>query len=495
MPTALFALNDPDIGISLAATLAARGWHLLATANVVAVLRQHGIVCTDIADWVGIHDSPVVPTLHPKVETALSLVEAGSESAIDLVFDQPYPLAVGMDIGGHTLLGLALKGRRVALTTTAEAALVDQAIAMIGSVPPPLRDALAAATAARLTAFYADIRDGAETVSELANGENPYQIPASLVSRPSADPLALSAFANLGATAPCYTNLADLDGLINAAVALGRGFHATFGSTPHVCLAAKHGNPCGIAIDAKDPMAAVEGALWAEPIAIWGGELLVNFPVDGSIAAALTSSERRRRELGSAVWMLDVVAMPACDADAAKTLRRRTARKVFINPGLGALAAASMPAVARSVRGGELRQPGHDFVLDLSTASAFSDAEKADLLIAWAAAFFSFHGGNEVAIAKDGHLLATGGGPSTVHAARTAIDRARASGHDMTGSTFAADAFFPFTDAPALLADAGCRRGAVPSGGVRFAEVAEFFASRHIAVHFLPDDIRGFIRH
>jgi AICAR transformylase/IMP cyclohydrolase PurH len=199
--------------------------------------------------------------------------------------------------------------------------------------------------------------------------------------------------------------------------------------------------------------------------------------------------------LGSASWMLDVVAAPKISQEGAEILLRRKSRKVMVNPALKDLAKAALPPGRRKIRGGELCQPPHDFTLDLSGNDDFSDTAKLDLIIAWAAAFFSFHGGNEVALARGGRLVSVGGGPSTVHAAKTAVERGLSAARSLEGSSFAVDAFFPFTDAPIQLVEAGCRHGVAPMGGLRFKDVANFFTEHNVKVHYLPETIRGFIRH
>ena len=91
--------------------------------------------------------------------------------------------------------------------------------------------------------------------------------------------------------------------------------------------------------------------------------------------------------------------------------------------------------------------------------------------------------------------LGGGGGPSTVAAAETAVLRAKEWGHGTVDSIFAADAFFPFTDAPEVLRDTGCRCGVVPIGGKNESLVKSFFLENSIPVVFIPEQYRGFCRH
>ena len=80
-------------------------------------------------------------------------------------------------------------------------------------------------------------------------------------------------------------------------------------------------------------------------------------------------------------------------------------------------------------------------------------------------------------------------------AAGSAVARAREQGHLTEGSVFAANAFFPYIDAPAILAEAEVSAGIVPKGGNAQAEVSGFFKEKQIAVYLLPEQFRGFSGH
>jgi phosphoribosylaminoimidazolecarboxamide formyltransferase/IMP cyclohydrolase len=88
-----------------------------------------------------------------------------------------------------------------------------------------------------------------------------------------------------------------------------------------------------------------------------------------------------------------------------------------------------------------------------------------------------------------------GGGPATVQAAEVAVDRAKKAGHATEGSVFCADAFFPFTDGPQILIDAGVKVGCVPSGGKNEPEMRQAFSRAGVTMLYMPQDFRGFCRH
>ncbi len=337
-------------------------------------------------------------------------------------------------------------------------------------------------------------------VRRLAHGENPYQQPADQFADPdSTDPWALHRFAARTENAPCYTNLADADALVTTLAAAAAAFLENFGRIPFLAVAAKHGNACGAAFDADDPAAAVEGALWGNPRAIWGGEFITNCEVTEDLARRLFESEARKARLGKRQWLLDMVIAPGFSGAAVAILSQRKGVKLFENPALAGSPPAAASCHHRPVRGGILRQPAASFVFAAAKAdwvpTPLEGKVLGSLLLGWAAAFTANVGGNEVALAREGRLLGLGGGPSTVDAVETALHRARAVGHDVCGAVFSADAFFPFTDAPQLLIDAGCAAGCVPSGGQAFAQVRACLEKAGVAMAYLAPEIRGFCRH
>jgi phosphoribosylaminoimidazolecarboxamide formyltransferase/IMP cyclohydrolase len=221
--------------------------------------------------------------------------------------------------------------------------------------------------------------------------------------------------------------------------------------------------------------------------------------VDGLAGKLLFRSQRRKDLFKDGHWMLDVVMAPSFEPEAVLLLGERRGRKLFEN---GALLAPHLKKTGfsyRPVRGGFLRQPPATYVLNLSKCRqeepGIAATDLPSLLIAWAVAFSSCHGGNEIALARDGALIGAGGGPSTVEAARVAICRAADCGHDTRGAAFAADAFFPFTDAPSLLVEAGTSVGCVPAGGRHESSVMDLFTSRGMRVAYIPPEFRGFCRH
>jgi AICAR transformylase/IMP cyclohydrolase PurH len=156
---------------------------------------------------------------------------------------------------------------------------------------------------------------------------------------------------------PCFTNLADADNLIQTMCLTAEAFRKQNGEMPYTCVAAKHGNPCGMAIDRDSPSIAVRKALYGNPRAIWGGEVVTNFPIDAQIAQELFKSPGRNSAAGNAAWMLDIVVAPAFDTAAIEILGARKQRKLMENRCLLSPELQNNPSWAyRFVRGGFLRQ-------------------------------------------------------------------------------------------------------------------------------------------
>ncbi|OGG10313.1 hypothetical protein A2154_02640 [Candidatus Gottesmanbacteria bacterium RBG_16_43_7] len=340
-----------------------------------------------------------------------------------------------------------------------------------------------------------------QEVYELAKGENPYQSPATLLTVGSDDPLSLDKFRLISGEPPGFTNLCGLDRLTQTLCRSYRAFTFKYKNAPYIVIASKHGNPCGFAVDWEKPEIAIDKAMFGNPKAIWGGEVITNFKITDSLADSLLKSSKRQKMLKSANWMLDIIAAPGFSAQAVKLLGSRSRRKLFVNPTLNNSIVDPAPWTYRFTRGSFIRQLPQNYVLDLTKTEFVSNKSKLNpsqidsLIIAWATAFNSNHGGNEVAFASNRALISCGGGPSTIEAAQLALFKAKSQKHSTKNSVFGADAFFPFTDVPEFLVKAGVIAGSVPSGGQAFGDVKSYFMKKNISMFYLDEKYRGFCYH
>jgi phosphoribosylaminoimidazolecarboxamide formyltransferase / IMP cyclohydrolase len=503
---ALFSLNDTVEVRRFAVILESLGWIIIATEVPLQNLREVGIQAISVQEFTGFTDDlGFPPTLHPKIEHALTSDQA--KEKIELVYDITYGLDIGNDVGGHTLLGLAAKGNRIPVSSFESMKEVIEILEKDKMISNSKRKELIDKSNWEIASHFTKLLSesnkyvGLNMVRdlELLNGENPYQIPADFMKNESNDALGLHNFHFLGDNKPCFVNMADADCIIETLNKLMAGFECNRGKIPYITVAAKHGNACGVGVDWSSPSESIDKALWGNSIAIWGGEVAVNFPLGAEEGALLYSSERRKQQLGGEKWMLDVVLAPEINEGGQSALGRRKSTKLMVNPSL------NRPLILskwdyRFVRGGVLRQPYPSFILNLKQADwvgeKLSEIEMDSLIIAWATAYTSMHGGNEVAIAAENRLLGVGGGPSTVEAAEIAVMRSSKFNKELLKrSVFAADAFFPFTDGPEILINAGCFGGVVPSGGIRIKEVIKYFSDKKVCVAILDGKKRGFCRH
>jgi phosphoribosylaminoimidazolecarboxamide formyltransferase/IMP cyclohydrolase len=81
---------------------------------------------------------------------------------------------------------------------------------------------------------------------------------------------------------------------------------------------------------------------------------------------------------------------------------------------------------------------------------------------------------NAIVLVRDLRTLGIGAGQmSRIDAVRLAIEKARAQGHSLEGSSLASDAFFPFADGPAAALEAGVTAIIQPGGSKRDDEVVD----------------------
>jgi len=506
---ALFSVSDFDGIDGFAKILIERGWEIIATKDAAVFLNKQEIKVQDVKDFVGIKEEfAFPPTLHPKMEAALT--DNNYCDRVELVYDIPYTLEKGNDVGGHTLLALAAKGNRLPIVSKEDMRAVISIIRDKEEVPKEKKKELIAKANFCICKHYLSLmkpdEDGYDGLLGLQkygliNGENPYQSPASVYEKceEGADKLAITNFQRVSGEAPCFTNVADLDCILFTLCIAAMSFKRNFGKIPYISIAAKHGNPCGMAVSWTNPNESITHALFGNPLAIWGGEFITNFPITEEQARLLFESEKRKEIFGSANWMLDVIAAVDFDQKAVELLGKREQRKLFKNDSLLSPQLIKNKWAHREIRGGFLRQPQADYILEIDKLDWLfmkpEGCEADSIIIAWCVAFSSNHGGNEVAIANKGKLLAVGGGPSTLTASRAAIDRAKENLHEVSGSVFAADAFFPFTDVPETFVKAGCISGVVPAGGKNIKEVKTYFKDKKCNVGFIPEQYRGFCRH
>lgn len=330
-------------------------------------------------------------------------------------------------------------------------------------------------------------------------GENGYQVPAALYEGGSNDPLALEKFRIVAGTEPSYNNLCDLDRLLQTVTHIAASFELNRGKAPLISVGVKHGNSCGAAVGAEGPVEVARRMIMGDPLAIFGGLVMVNYPVTEDVAEALVGHgmpEGQRRPL-------DGIIAPSFDSGAIGFFQRKGDKcRLLANPALAGLGQASLDLSTRYryVRGGFLAQPNYTYVLDLNDPELMrygraSRRQEDDMLIAKAIGDTS--NSNTITVVKNGQLIANGvGQQARVRGAKLALSLVSYSGHDAKGASASSDSFFPFTDGVEVLADAGIKAVVATSGSIKDRDVIRFCEDREIVLYHIPDKKgRGFFGH
>jgi phosphoribosylaminoimidazolecarboxamide formyltransferase / IMP cyclohydrolase len=499
---ALISVYDKSGLEGLARALHGAGVEMVSTGSTAAVIAAAGLPVTRVEDVTGFPEclDGRVKTLHPAVHAGLladpsvpehaEQLERLAVAAFQLLVSNLYPfeqtVASGaapadcieqIDVGGPAMVRAAAKNHaRVAVVTDpSQYPAVAQAVAG-GGFTLEQRRRLAARAYAHTAAYddavaswfasaYApdetardtglpDVIGGLWSRGEvLRYGENPHQR-AALYRRGApggaqADEAGgIAGAEQLHGKEMSYNNYVDADAARRAAYDF---------AAPCVAIV-KHSNPCGIAVG-SDLAEAHRKAHACDPVSAYGGVIAANGVVTAALAAQI------------AEILTDVLVAPGFEPEALEILIRRKNLRVLRCP-----APDRAPGPEwRQVSGGLLVQsadriaePGDEPAnWKLAAGPAADAATVRDLAFAWRACR---------AVKSNAILLASGqatvgigmGQVNRVDSARLAVSRA---GSRARGSVAASDAYFPFADGLAVLAEAGVRAVAEPGGSIRDGEV------------------------
>ena len=554
MKTALISVYDKTGITDFAKSLVDLGWKIISSGGTAKHLLEAGIQVTDVADITGMPAilSHRVVTLHPKIHGGLlalpieeHLAEMKKEGIpwISLVCSDLYPLEEEIkktgstkesviaqtDMGGIALIRSAAKGRRIVICDPADRIKVIEWLKDGENDREEFLNNLAAkaeATASRYCGTSAEYHSlgtykniFGKKMMTLAYGENAYQNPSFLFRAHGggADQLSIVNWQLVAGSPLSYNNICDVDRMMQTMTHIGAGFEKNFSSVPFVAIGAKHGNACGAGFSDNETE-AVDKMLQGDLRAIFGGSVMLNFPVDEKIADELIhkfSPEGVRR-------LLDIVAAPAFTPEAIEILSRKKGKcRLLSNPGIEKAGLSSLDGNSRFryVRGGFLAQPNYTFVPDLSARTVLGETllrtVLADVILAWAVGCTS--NSNTITLVKDGRLYGNGvGQQDRVGAAKLAIFRAddaaksianlavkppsggltAKSTADLENTVAYSDSFFPFPDAPEVLINRGIKTIFSTSGSVNDEKVIELCKVKNVNLIMLLDtEARGFYQH
>ena len=514
---ALLSVSDKTGVAEFAAERAKRGVTILSTGGTAKVIAGAGVGVTlveEVTEYPEMLDGRV-KTLHPRIHGGLLGIrgDASHEAQmarhaiepIDLLVVDLYPFEQTVakpgvtrdeaieqiDIGGPAMIRSAAKNHAgVAVITDPSdyQRVLSDLDAHAGGISDGLRRTLAAKAFARTCAYDATIADylarqgdhepdsdlpkritiSLARAEPLRYGENPHQ-QAAIYRTAAPTRGGLLDAKTLHGKALSYNNIADGSAAWSLATTLAELEPERAGA-----VIVKHANPCGVAV-ADSASAAIDAAFAGDPIAAFGGILACNAPIDTAAAERLCADG----------VFLEVIAAPAFDADALAMLKDR-----WVNLRLLETAPAADRAVlVRLIPGGALVQtpdrldqtePGWSHA---AGPKPTPDQLRAARVVEAAAMALASNavaiGGADPDRASCDRLFGAGAGQmDRVTACRIAVEKA---GPLARGAICVSDAFFPFPDGPAILADAGVSLIVHPGGSKRDDETFRLCEDRGIS--------------
>ncbi|WP_111466972.1 bifunctional phosphoribosylaminoimidazolecarboxamide formyltransferase/IMP cyclohydrolase [Microbacterium suaedae] len=506
---ALVSVSDKTELLPLAQALADAGVEIVSTGSTAARIRDGGHEVTDVADVTGVPEmlDGRVKTLHPNVHGGLladrrlehhesQLADYGI-APFDLVVVNLYPfvetVASGaqgddvveqIDIGGPAMVRASAKNfANVAIVVSpASYPSIIEALAHGGTTLEARKELAARAfahTAAYDTAvaqWFAEETMGggtalpdhltvqAEKIEDLRYGENSHQR-AAIYTRVGGHGIAQAE--QLQGKPMSFNNYTDADAALRAAYDM---------VMPAVAIM-KHANPCGLAIaDSKalDPIASAHlRAHECDPLSAFGGVIAANRPVTLKMAENL-------RDI-----FTEVIVAPDFEPEALELFSAKKNLRVLKLPANWRQERMDV----RLVSGGLLLQdadlfPDDDFESVAKNwervAGEEPDVPLADLVFAWKSC--RAVKSNAIVLARSSATVGIGMGQvNRVDSCRLAIERA---GDRVEGSIAASDAFFPFSDGPEVLMDAGVKVIIQPGGSVRDEETIALAKARGVTMYF-----------
>ncbi len=503
---ALLSVSDKTDLVPFAKALVSRGVDLISTGGTAQALHDAEIDVRSVDELTGFPEmmGGRVKTLHPKVHGALlalrddddhlaSMREHGIEP-IDLVCINLYPFErtvsspdvqaaeaiEQIDIGGPSMLRSGAKNFRSVVVMTSPSQydrVVNELDANDGCTTRRLRAEFAATAFGRTSEYDAAIaaylgrrsgesfpeilRTGFVKIGDLRYGENPHQSAAFYKDPVSTGSTIVNA-RQLAGKPLSYNNVLDAAAALETVKALGKQVK---GAGSAACLV-KHTNPCGAAF-ADSAVEAVAAALAGDPLASYGGILAVGSNLDMETAELLC---------GEGVF-LEVIVAREYDTDALARLKDRWKNLRVLAVG-DKKPFRGRKLEYRSVPGGMLVQDRDARADDVGLwehragpKPNDNDLRDAGLVVMMCRAMSS----NAIAIGgRDGAALrlfgAGAGQMDRVASCTIAVGKA---GQSSNGAIAASDAFFPFSDGPQLLIDAGVRCIVHPGGSKRDRETLD----------------------
>ena len=493
VPRALLSVFDKTGVVDFARELHNLGWDLLSSGGTAKVIADAGIPVIDVATVTGypaILGHRVV-TLHPSIHGALLADTDNAEHVADMHTHNIEPIALAainlypfssnpsielIDVGGPAMVRAAAKNHAhvAVVTEPSQYDSIIDAIRTNGSVPPALRQQLAAQAFATTAAYDAQVAQWFATATDTTSSELPQRITLNLVREQTlrygenphqrgarytvdGEQSWWSTIRQLGGKEMSYLNVLDSE----AACRLAWSFDEP------CAVVIKHANPCGLAI-ATTIEDAYRNAHACDPLSAFGGVVALNREATVEMARDLSEV------------FTEVLIAPSYEVGAIEILSAKKNLRVLQSP-----VPTPQDRHLRQISGGFLVQDTDLRHVDTSAWQVVTTAQPTadqlrDCVMAWitCAAVAS----NAIVLVNDGSAVGIGGGQQNrIDAARLACERA---GNRARGSVAASDAFFPFADGPQMLINAGVEVIVQPGGSQRDDESIALANNSGIAMIF-----------
>ena len=529
---ALLSVYDKTGIVEFAKRLIDLGFTILASGGTARKLEEAGLPVRDVASLVGgdaILGHKVV-TLSREVHAGLLadyLTEMGELEGlglqpIDLVYCNLYPLTdeiakpeatrasvIGKtDIGGPTMLRSGGKGGRIVICDPADQ---QKVLGWLDAGEPDREEflnglfvkveqvigeyCLASATYHSGGAVEAIV--GTRTRG-YCYGENKGQVPAQAFSTGSDYPLADERFVQVAGAGQSYNNGTDLYRLTWTMSTAAEVMRANAGASPFIAIGVKHGNPCGAAFS-DDPAEAIGKMVTGDPLAMFGGSVMLNFELDADLAEVLATcgmpDGTRQR--------FDCVIASDVTGEAIEAMKRKGDKcRILVNPALDDELHMNRDPLFRQQHGGFQTQPSYEPLPAHEdprwewVGRELTEEERLALYFAWSICATS-NSNTITLVTPDGQMIGNGvGQQARVYAARLAVERATTAGHETAGALAVSDSFFPEVDGPEALIAAGVAAVQTTSGSQRDDRVKKCFGQQGVVVGMIPDAVgRGFAFH
>ncbi len=485
---ALLSVSDKTGLVELARALHSHGVELLSTGGTAKTIADAGLPVKDVSEITRFEEclDGRVKTLHPNVHGGILArtsyekdreeIEKLGITPIELVVVNLYPfknkIAEGgvnpatatefIDIGGPTMIRAAAKNfAHVSILSSPgqypsfiEELESDKGISF-GTRKSLAKEAFnhTADYDAAIANYFNDLV-GEEPVrqfnvslplsQELRYGENPHQKAAVYGTQHEI----IDCFHGKQLS---YNNYIDVDSALNII--------SSFNADQPACAIIKHTIPCGVGT-ADSLEEAYRKAFSTDTVSPFGGIIVVNKELDLETAKSIDRI------------FTEIIIAPSYSKAALELLTQKKNRRLIrIKRSVSEVHQSSY----RSIFGGALKQdtdllPVNPSEFEVVTERKPSDAEMKDLVFAWKVV--RHVKSNAIVYAKDGRTLGIGSGQtSRVDASEIAVAKAAKEGLELTGSSIASDAFFPFADGVEAAARAGATAVIQPGGSIRDEEV------------------------